>query len=104
MTDILHRIGKYNKVARNDPPPPGAPPGSPPQPLVPELPCLAACEDQLNLVTETSSSFPNSETFHRRREFCLVAEKLIGTCSTKKAGALTKHFPSGEQIFRSKKK
>ncbi len=35
--------------------------------------CLAACEDQVNLVTETSSSFPNSETFHRREEFCLVS-------------------------------
>lgn len=31
-----------------------------------KFPCLAACEDQVNLVTETSSAFPNSETFHRR--------------------------------------
>ena len=67
--------------------------------LVPELPCLAACEDQLNLVTETSSSFPNSETFHRRREFCLVAAKLIHTCRTKKAAALTSHFPTSERAF-----
>ncbi len=90
-------------MARNEPPPSkkeGKEPStkkrkSSPSPLVPELPCLAACEDQLNLVTETSSAFPNSETFHRRREFCLVVEKLIGTCRTKKAGALTTHFPTG---------
>ena len=47
-------------------------------------PCLAACEDQVNLVTETSSTFPNSETFHRRAEFCLVVRKLLKTCATKK--------------------
>ena len=56
-------------------------------------PCLAACEDQVNLVTETSSSFPNSETFHRREEFCLIVNKLIRTCSTKKSAALTDKFP-----------
>ena len=56
-------------------------------------PCLAACEDQVNLVTETSSSFPNSETFHRREEFCLVIHKLLRTCSTMKAAALTDKFP-----------
>ena len=55
--------------------------------------CLAACEDQVNLVTETSSSFPNSETFHRREEFCLIVNKLLRTCSTKKSAALTDKFP-----------
>ena len=54
---------------------------------------MAACEDQVNLVTETSSSFPNSETFHRREEFCLVIHKLLRTCSTVKAAALTDKFP-----------
>ena len=56
-------------------------------------PCLAACEDQVNLVTETSSSFPNAETFHRREEFCLIINKLLRTCSTVKAAALTDKFP-----------
>ncbi len=99
----------------------GSPGPSSPSPLVPELPCLAACEDQvgekglthvqlkfkclstsssyrlqLNLVTETSSSFPNSETFHRRKEFCLVVEKLLGTCKTKKARSLANHFPNSK--------
>ena len=57
-------------------------------------PCLAACQDQLNLVTETSSSFPNSQTFHRREEFCLVVQKLVRTCSTVKAAALTDAYPT----------
>ena len=57
-------------------------------------PCLAACEDQVNLVTETSSSFPNSETFHRREEFCLIIIKLLRTCSTMKKAALTDKFPT----------
>ena len=56
-------------------------------------PCLAACEDQVNLVTETSSTFPNAETFHRREEFCLIVNKLLRTCSTMKAAALTDKFP-----------
>lgn len=55
--------------------------------------CLAACEDQVNLVTETSSTFPNAETFHRREEFCLIIIKLLRTCSTVKAAALTDKFP-----------
>ncbi len=55
--------------------------------------CLAACEDQVNLITETSSAFPNSETFHRRREFCLLVRKLVRTCASIKAGALQRHFP-----------
>ena len=45
-------------------------------------------------VTETSSAFPNTETFHRREEFCLLAKKLIRTCATKKAVALADHFPN----------
>ena len=56
--------------------------------------CLAACKDQLNLVTETSSSFPNSQTFHRRDEFCLVLHKLSKTCASVKAAALTDTYPT----------
>ena len=47
----------------------------------------------MNLVTATSSAFPNSETFHRRAEFCLLARKLIKSCKSKKARALTDHYP-----------
>ncbi|CAB4060681.1 ASICN [Lepeophtheirus salmonis] len=61
MIKILRAIGKYNTV--------GMDPNN-------RAPCLAACEDQINLVTETSSTFPNSETFHRREEFCL-SQKTI---------------------------
>ena len=61
--------------------------------------CLAACKDQLNLVTETSSSFPNSQTFHRREEFCLVVHKLAKTCSTVKAAALTETYPTLCEYF-----
>ena len=56
--------------------------------------CLAACKDQLNLVTETSSSFPNSQTFHRREEFCLILHKLSKTCASVKAAALTDTYPT----------
>ena len=63
--------------------------------------CLAACEDQVNLVTETSSSFPNSQTFHRREEFCLVVRKLLKSCSSSKASALTSKFPTlCSRLFR----
>jgi len=56
-------------------------------------PCLAACEDQTNLVSVTSSSFPNRETFVRRDEFCLVMEKLKRTCNSVKYEMVKSKFP-----------
>lgn len=46
--------------------------------------CLAACEDQINSVSVTSSDFPNRETFVRRDEFCLTVLKIQRTCSSAK--------------------
>ena len=34
--------------------------------------CLAACDDQINKVSVTSSMFPNRETFVKHEEFCIT--------------------------------
>ena len=34
--------------------------------------CLAACDDQINQVSVTSSMFPNRETFVKHEEFCIT--------------------------------
>ena len=51
--------------------------------------CLSGCEDQINSVSVTSSSFPNRETLVRREEFCLTVLKLIKTCNSAKRVLLT---------------
>ena len=40
--------------------------------------CLAACVDQTHTFLITQSNFPNKESLHRRPEFCLVYDKLMG--------------------------
>ena len=51
--------------------------------------CLSGCEDQINSVSVTSSSFPNRETLVRREEFCLTVLKLVKTCNSAKRVLLT---------------
>ena len=46
--------------------------------------CLSGCEDQINSVSVTSSSFPNEGTLVRREEFCLAVLKLVKTCNSAK--------------------
>ena len=46
--------------------------------------CLSGCEDQINSVSVTSSSFPNEGTLVRREEFCLTVLKLVKTCNSAK--------------------
>ena len=55
-------------------------------------PCLAACEDQVNAVSVTSSSFPNRETFMEREEFCILVEKLIREVMQKSSYRITNAF------------
>ena len=56
--------------------------------------CLAACDDQINHVSVTSSMFPNRETFVKREEFCITLMKLHKTCSSRKREFLVNKFPT----------
>ena len=77
MNRIIRAIGKYNTVGDE------------------RKLCLAACQDQVNAVSVTSSNFPNRETFVEREEFCLLVEKLIRTCkSVGKYYVLSKFYPN----------
>jgi len=83
MNRIIMGIGNYNRVGPN------------------KDECLAACEDQTNSVSVTSSSFPNSETFVRREEFCLVVKKLERTCKSMKYEMIVKKFPKLCEAIKS---
>ena len=56
--------------------------------------CLAACDDQINQVSVTSSNFPNRETFVKREEFCITLMKLNRTCKSQKRTFLVNKFPT----------
>jgi hypothetical protein len=56
--------------------------------------CLAACDDQINQVSVTSSMFPNRETFVKREEFCITLMKLNRTCNSQKRDFLVNKFPT----------
>ena len=56
--------------------------------------CLAACDDQINHVSVTSSMFPNRETFVKREEFCITLMKLNKTCTSNKRDFLVHKFPT----------
>ena len=80
MNRIIRAIGKYKTVGQlgQD-----------------RRPCMAACQDQVNAVSVTSSNFPNRETFVEREEFCILVDKLIRTCKSKgKYYVLSKFYPN----------
>ena len=62
MNNILNRMGEYNEVhdtVENK-----------------TKVCLTNCEDQINDLFVTTSSYPNKKTFKEREEFCLLLRKL----------------------------
>ena len=64
MNNILNRMGEYNEVhdtIENK-----------------TKVCLTNCEDQINDLFVTTSSYPNKKTFKEREEFCLLLRKLLG--------------------------
>ena len=64
MNNILNRMGEYNEVydtVENK-----------------TKVCLTNCEDQINDLFVTTSSYPNKKTFKEREEFCLLLRKLLG--------------------------
>ena len=64
MNNILNRMGEYNEVydtVENK-----------------TKVCLTNCEDQINDLFVTTSSYPNKKTFKEREEFCLPLRKLLG--------------------------
>ena len=55
--------------------------------------CRAACEDQINSMFITTSSYPNRETFQHQEEFCLITNRLISKCGSEKRGPLERKYP-----------
>lgn len=49
---------------------------------------------QVNSVSVTSSNYPNRETFVHRDDFCILINKLIKTCKTKKHYILQNYYPN----------
>ena len=55
--------------------------------------CRAACEDQINSMFITTSSYPNRETFQHQEEFCIVTKRLLNKCNSHKRPALDRKYP-----------
>ena len=61
--DILNRMGEFNEV----------------HDIVENKTkiCLTNCEDQINDLFVTTSTYPNKKTFVEREEYCLLVKKLV---------------------------
>ena len=57
--------------------------------------CLAACEDQQNIVAMTTSRLPNRQTMLEWPDFCVILRKIEKSCLQKwKRPDLDKAYPS----------
>ena len=79
MNNILNRMGEFDEVQVEG----GAR----------RQRCRAACEDQINSMFITTSSYPNRETFQHQEEFCIITDRLISKCSSDKRRPLEKKYP-----------
>ncbi|TRY76559.1 hypothetical protein TCAL_05309 [Tigriopus californicus] len=57
-------------------------------------PCYSSCQDQTNKMAVTTSVFPNQNTFTLGPEFCILYQKLLSTCRTKKNVTLEERYPN----------
>ena len=80
MNEVFSRIGEYNHVRKDN--------------VSEPTKCLASCQNQDHDVRVTTSRLPNRQTFIERPEFCLLVEKLQGTCYSWKKMELDIQYPS----------
>jgi hypothetical protein len=78
MNDLMNRMGQFDHVEYN-----GA-----------QVKCRSNCEDQINSLFVTTSSYPNRKTLIYREEFCIVAKRLIEKCEGPKRKPLEREYPN----------
>ena len=56
--------------------------------------CRSNCEDQINSLFVTTSSYPNRKTLIYREEFCILAKNLLEKCKGPKKKPLEREYPN----------
>ena len=78
MNDILYRVGSNQYVDANGR----------------KMKCRSSCEDQVNKLFVSTSSYPNSNTFRYREEFCLILDRILNKCKRVKRKSLEQRYPN----------
>ena len=78
MNDVLNRMGQFDRVEYKGE----------------KVKCRSNCEDQINSLFVTTSSYPNRKTLIYREEFCIVAKRLIEKCKGPKRKPLEREYPN----------
>ena len=78
MNNILYHIDQYDHVNVN---------GG-------KLKCRSSCEDQVNNLFVTTSTYPNANTFRYREEFCIMLQKILQKCKSSKRRPLQNRYPN----------
>ena len=78
MNDMMNRMGQFDHVDYN-----GV-----------QVKCRSNCEDQINSLFVTTSSYPNRKTLVYREEFCILAKGLIEKCDGPKKKPLEREYPN----------
>jgi len=77
MNDLMNRMGEFDHVDYNGK----------------QTKCRSACEDQVNSLFVTTSSYPNRKTLIYREEFCIITKRLIKKCKSYKRKPLDREYP-----------
>ena len=77
MNNILYHIDQYDHVDVNGK----------------KMKCRSSCEDQVNNLFVTSSTYPNANTFRYREEFCIIIQRILQKCSSSKKRPLEDRYP-----------
>ena len=77
MNDLMNRMGQFDHVEYHGK----------------MVKCRSACEDQINSLFVTTSSYPNRKTLVYREEFCIVAKRLVEKCNGPKRKPLEREYP-----------
>ena len=64
---------------------------------------MAACEDQTFKLLLTQANYPNEATFPETRTFCLLAKKLVRSCTNDKRLVLDLKFPEFCDVILSER-
>ena len=78
MNDLMNRMGQFDHVEYKGE----------------QVKCRSNCEDQVNSLFVTTSSYPNRKTLIYREEFCILTKRLLQKCNGPKKRPLEREYPN----------
>ena len=78
MNDLMNRMGQFDHVEYKGK----------------QVKCRSNCEDQVNSLFVTTSSYPNRKTLIYREEFCILTKRLLQKCKGPKRRPLEREYPN----------